>query len=57
MMQTMHLILFKHMSLLNNKESCGMTKDEPCGRIVIKIVGLRSKLYPYKMFEGEDAKQ
>jgi len=55
-MQTMHLKLFNNILLLNNKESCGMTKGEAGGRIIEKFVGLRTILYAHKMFEGEEEK-
>jgi len=36
-----------------NKKVIGMFKDEVCGRQIEEFVGLRSKLYSYKMFEDE----
>ena len=35
----------------------GMFKDEVGGKVIDKFVGLRAKLYPYKMFEGEESKK
>ena len=31
-------------------------KDEAGGRIIEEFVGLRAKLYSYKMFEGKEEK-
>ena len=36
-----------------NKKVPGMFKDEAGGKIIDEFVGLRAKLYSYKMFEGE----
>ena len=33
-----------------------MIKDETGGKIIEEFVGLRAKLYSYKMFEGKDRK-
>ena len=35
----------------------GMFKDEIAGRIIEEFVGLRAKLYSYRMFEGEESKK
>ena len=40
-----------------NKKVLGMFKDEVAGRCIGEFVGLRAKLYSYKMFEGEDSKK
>ena len=32
-------------------------KDEAGGRIIEEFVGLRAKLYSYKMFEGKEEKK
>jgi len=34
------------------KKVVGMMKDEAGGNIIEEFVGLQSKLYAYKMFEG-----
>ena len=39
-----------------NKKVLGMFKDEVNGRYIEEFVGLRAKLYSYKMFEGEESK-
>ena len=36
-----------------NKKVVGMFKDEVGGKIIEEFVGLRAKLYAYKMFEGK----
>lgn len=36
-----------------NKKVVGMFKDEAGGKIIEEFVGLRAKLYAYKMFEGD----
>ena len=40
-----------------NKKVLGMFKDEVNGNVIDEFVGLRAKLYPYKMFEGEESKK
>ena len=34
-----------------------MFKDEAGGKVMDEFVGLRAKLYSYKMFEGEESKK
>ena len=40
-----------------NKKVVGMFKDEANGKIIEEFVGLRAKMYSYKMFEGEETKK
>ena len=40
-----------------NKKVIGMMKDEAGCKIIKKFVGLRAKLYSYKMYEGKEEKK
>ena len=40
-----------------NKKVLGMFKDEVNGNVIDEFVGLRAKLYSYKMFKGEESKK
>ena len=40
-----------------NKKVLGVFKDEVAGIIIEEFVGLRAKLYSYKMFEGKESKK
>ena len=34
-----------------------MFKDEACGKQIVKFIGLRAKLYSYKMLDGSEDKK
>ena len=40
-----------------NKKVIGIFRDEAGGKVIDEFVGLRAKLYSYKMFEGEESKK
>ena len=40
-----------------NKKVLGMFKNEAGGEIIDEFVGLRAKLFAYKMLEGKDSKK
>ena len=40
-----------------NKKVIGMFKDEVEGKVIDEFVGLRAKLYSYKMFVGEESEK
>ena len=43
--------------LEKTKKVPGMMKDEAGGRIIEEFIGLRAKLYSYKMFKGKEEKK
>ena len=40
-----------------NRKVLGMFKDEACGKHIVEFVGLRAKLYSYKMLDGSEDKK
>ena len=40
-----------------NSKVLGMFKDEACGKKIVEFVGLRAKLYSYKMLDGSEDKK
>ena len=40
-----------------NSKVLGMFKDEACGKQIVEFVGLRAKLYSYKILDGSDDKK
>ena len=40
-----------------NKKVLGMFKDEAAGEVIDEFVGLRARLYSYKMLEDEESKK
>ena len=40
-----------------NKKVLGMMKDEAGGEVIDEFVGLRAKLYSYKILEGKESKK
>ena len=51
--------LFIHLELKTglNSKVLGMFKDEAGGKQIVEFVGLRVKLYPYKMLDGSEHKK
>ena len=49
---------YESLGLKINKIQRGIKfKDEAGGKVINEFVGLRAKLYSYKMFEGEESKK
>ena len=40
-----------------NSKVLGMFKDEASGKQIVELVGLRDKLYSYKMLDGSEDKK
>ena len=40
-----------------NSKVLGMFKDEVCGKEIVEFVGLRAKVYSYKMLDGSEDKK
>ena len=47
----------EHKSGICNMKVIGMFKDEAGGDIIEEVVGLKAKLYSYKMLTGEESKK
>jgi len=54
---TNHPAVAKGLPVGKNKKIIGMFKDEAAGRQIEEFVGLKAKLYSYKMFEGTETKK
>ena len=54
---TDHPAVAEEFSVGKNKKAIGMFKDEAGGKQIEEFVGLRVKLYSYKMFEGKEHKK
>ena len=61
LMQCLIRVIFQRIMPVEFKEKIkkvpGMMKDEAGGKIIEGFVGLRAKLYSYKMFEGKEEKK
>ena len=40
-----------------NSKVLGMFNDEACGKLIVEFVGLRGKLYSYKILDGSEDKK
>jgi len=49
-------MMWKLNLILANKKVPGMFKDEACGKQIKEFVGLRAKLYSYKISDEEHEK-